>query len=674
MKLLFVRARSVAVFPGCALLFALATTLPAQTNYYSANGTGYPIVGFLPGDQVFPDAAISPTNGIVVWQDNATDGSGWGISARRLDSTLSGTLGAFRVNVQGTNDQENARVALLKNGGAVFVWQGGLEGYQHIFARFLTRTNTFLTTNDLAVSGFNSASSFQINPAVAVLNNSNVVVVWSSFDQAGANSLLDVYAKILSPTGLTISNEFLVNQFTNFNQRSPAVAALKGGGFVVAWVTEQQQQAVPVLGTNSAGIYSTYYGANTAITPSVSVYARRYQSNGVAAGNEFRVDAAANPCANPNVAAASDGSFMVAWSARDMVNLANAWDVYAQAFCSTGAVGTAVRLNTYLPNNQFAPRLSAIGVDYLAVWNSMGQDGAREGVYGQFIHNNGSLVGGEFRVNPVAAGQQMQPVVAADGVNQFLVVWSSFTDTASSFDLFAQRFLNVSAILQPMSAPYVWAPFVVSNNVYQPQLVVSWAPLLGLSVTNFEVYVDGNGTPAAVLTSNFWIMTAANGLSTNSTHSFQTDYVTTDGRRSPLSPATSGTTWSGQSWGGIPFEWMTAYYGSLNVVFGASGATYNWPAPNTALTPGGPVLLQIFLSGGSPLDPTTWLKTQLSKTSQGMFLSWNPQPGATYQVQMTTNFTSWSNLGSARFAAGTTDSIYVGGSAAGYYRVTLLRQ
>jgi hypothetical protein len=41
---------------------------------------------------------------------------------------------------------------------------------------------------------------------------------------------------------------------------------------------------------------------------------------------------------------------------------------------------------------------------------------------------------------------------------------------------------------------------------------------------------------------------------------------------------------------------------------------------------------------------------------------------------MTTNFTSWSNLGSARFAAGTTDSIYVGGSAAGYYRVTLLRQ
>ncbi len=68
---------------------------------------------------------------------------------------------------------------------------------------------------------------------MAALNNSNVVVVWASFNQAGSNSLLDVYAKILSPTGATVKDEFLVNQFTNYNQRTPAVAALKDGGFVV---------------------------------------------------------------------------------------------------------------------------------------------------------------------------------------------------------------------------------------------------------------------------------------------------------------------------------------------------------------------------------------------------------------------------------------------------------
>jgi len=637
----------------------------AQTNYYSPNGTEYAMIGSLPGDQVFPDVAINPNGGFVVWQDNATDGDGWGVSARRLDSTLSGTLGTFRVNAQGTNDQEKARVALLKNGGAIFSWQGGKEGYQHIFARYLTPTNTFLTTTDLLVSTFNRTNSFQANPALAVLNNSNVVVVWSSFNQAGSNSLLDVYAKILSPIGVTVSNEFLVNQFTNFNQRTPAVAALAGGGFAVAWVSEQQQAAVPVLGTNS-----TYYSAGTIVVPSVDIYARLYRSNGAPVGSEFLVDTGANPCANPNLAAASDGSFMVAWSARDTASPTNGWDVYARPFSSTGTGGTTVRLNTHVNGNQYAPRLSTIGLDYLAVWTSLGQDGSREGVYGQFVHSDGSLVGSEFRVNTTTVSQQMQPVVASDGANQFIAVWTSYTGSPYVFDLFAQRYINASAILQPMSAPFVYAPFTLSNGVYQPQLQVSWPGLLGISVSNYEVYVDSSNVPMSVVTSNQCAMTAANGLARSSTHGFQVDYVRTDGRRSPLSPATSGTTWSGLSWGGIPYEWMAQFYGGY-----ISGTYYtnNWPVANAVIGAGGMTVAKVFLSGGNPLQPSSWLQQSLQQTPQGMFLSWNTQPGATYQVQVTTNFGSWSNLGSPRFAAGTTDSIYVGGSAAGYYRVMLLR-
>jgi hypothetical protein len=200
---------------------------------------------------------------------------------------------------------------------------------------------------------------------------------------------------------------------------------------------------------------------------------------------------------------------------------------------------------------------------------------------------------------------------------------------------------------------------------------------LGISVSNYEVYVDGAASPTALTTSNVWTMTAANGLTTNSTHSFQVDYVTTDGRRSPLSPSASGTTWSGLNWGGIPFEWMTEYYGNLTVTFNGSSVVYNWPSPNVpppGVSASAPTLLQIFLSGGNPFDPSTWLQTALTRTSQGMYLSWNTQPGFTYQVQVTTNFTSWSNLGSARFAAGTSDSIFVGGGGMGYYRVLLLRQ
>jgi hypothetical protein len=222
-----------------------------------------------------------------------------------------------------------------------------------------------------------------------------------------------------------------------------------------------------------------------------------------------------------------------------------------------------------------------------------------------------------------------------------------------------------------LSAPFVYAPFVVSNNVYQPQLVVSWSPVTGLSVSNYDVYVDGATTPIALTTNNVWTMTAANGLTTNSTHSFQVDYVAADGRRSPLSPSASGTTWSGLNWGGIPYEWMAEFFGGYNN--GAYHTNY-WPSPNMLLAAGGPTLLQVCLSGGNPLDPGTWLQTALSNTPQGLFLTWNTQPGFTYQVQVTTNFATWTNLGAPRFAAGASDSIYVGQSSAGYYRVMLLRQ
>ena len=650
-------------------LCALTQVMPAaaQTNYYTTNGMEYAVIGSLAGDQVFPDAAISTNGGFVVWQDNATDGDGWGVSARRVDSTLSGSLSTFRVNVQGTNDQENARVALLKNGGAVFVWQGGREGFQHIFARFLTPINTFLTTTDLAVSTFGSASSFQINPAVAVLSNSNVVVVWSSFNQAGAYSLQDVYAKILSPTGGTVSNEFLVNQFTNYNQRTPAVTALNGGGFVVSWVSEQQRVITPIVGTNS-----TYYSSGSIPVPSVDIYARLYQSNGAAVGSEFLVNSS-SPAANPSLAAASDGSFLVAWSGRDSVNLTNGWDVYARPYSGTGIGGSIVRLNTYLNNNQYAPRLSAIGQDYLAVWTSLGQDGSREGVYGQFIHSDGSLIGSEFRVNTTTVSQQIQPVVASDGANQFLTVWSSYAGGANSFDLFAQRYINVTAVLQPMSAPFVYAPFSLSNNVYQPQLQVSWPPLQGIAVSNYEVYVDGSATAAGIVSSNQWNLTKAAGLTTNSSHSFQVDYVRVDGKRSPLSPATSGKTWSGLNWGGIPYEWMAQYYGGY---IGGNYFTTNWPAATKVVGSGGVTLANVFVSGGSPLDSKTWLQQSWSHTSEGVFLNWNTQPGGIYQVQISTNLASggWRNLGSPRYAAGVSDSIYIGGSPVGYYRVTLLRQ
>jgi hypothetical protein len=90
------------------------------------------------------------------------------------------------------------------------------------------------------------------------------------------------------------------------------------------------------------------------------------------------------------------------------------------------------------------------------------------------------------------------------------------------------------------------------------------------------------------------------------------------------------------------------------------------------VAPGGPTILQVFLTGADPTNPVAWLRTAINLTAQGYFLTWNPQPGMTYQVQTSTNLTTWVNTGSPRFAAGSIDSLYIGLSSTGYYRVMWL--
>jgi hypothetical protein len=479
----------------------------------------------------------------------------------------------------------------------------------------------------------------QVTPAIATLTNGNVIVAWASYNQLSSSSQQDVYAQILSLAGAKSGGEFLVNQFTAFNQRSPAVAALNNGRFVVVWVSEQQRWT------------------DDGDPPSVDIYGRVYDGNGTAVGAEFLINTGTNVCANPSVAAGSDGGFVVAWSEKDLVTRNNSWDIWARPFSSALIGGAAQRVNSFTFGDQYAPKVAATDTDYFVVWTSMGQDGSYEGVYGQMLHAGGTPWGGETLVNTTVINGQIQPCIASDSAGRFLVAWSSFVGRAGGFDLFAQRYARYMPALSAMNAPLVYVPFVVSNRVYQPQIEVFWQNQTGLPVDHYEVYVDGGASAAASVTTNVWAMTAA----ANSTHSFRVLWATSDGRRSPLSPPASGTTWSGISYYGIPAEWVQAHWGDA------------WPPATAPLAAGGPTPLQVFQSGANPLDPSTWLRTAIVQTAQGNYLSWNTQPGLTYQAQYSSNLSAWTDLGSPRFAADKVDSIYLGGGGTAYYRVLCLR-
>ena len=401
-----------------------------QTDFVPQGGE-YAIAGALPGDQTFPQAAISPAGGYLVWQDNSAGTNGLRIEAVALTGNLTASGSPFVVSSsaasKSTGDQERPQVALLNTGGAVVVWQGGKFGLQKIYARFIGASGVPVG-KDMLVNTY--TKNYQINPAVAVLTDGSVVVVWSSFGQDG--SMQGIFGQRLSATGAKVGKEFPINQTTLYNQRTPAVAALANGNFVVAWVSELQRG-----------------------TSSVDIYARIYSSTG-AVGGEFPVNTSpTNICANPAVVGSPQGGFAVAWSQNDTVTLgvqgespattpsANGWDVFGCLFDANGnATATPFRLNTFTYGDQYAPKLSVSGSNYMAVWTSLGEDGSWEGVYGQFFSNSGAFIGTETRVNDTTISHQFQPSVASDGASRFLAVWSSFVGD-TSFDLYGKVYQPV---------------------------------------------------------------------------------------------------------------------------------------------------------------------------------------------------------------------------------------
>ncbi len=114
---------------------------------------------------------------------------------------------------------------------------------------------------------------------------------------------------------------------------------------------------------------------------------------------------------------------------------------------------------------------------------------------------------------------------------------------------------------------------------------------------------------------------------------------------------------------GLPDNWQANYWGDNPA---------NWPPADKVIAPGGPTSMQVFQWGANPLVADTWLTLSISDTPQGEFLQWNTVPGLIYQVQTSADLKVWTNLGSPRFSAENSDSLYLGLGSRGYYQIVRL--
>lgn len=214
-----------------------------------------------------------------------------------------------------------------------------------------------------------------------------------------------------------IGPEFRVNTYTTLSQDNSSVAADADGDSVVVWQSEGQDGQAR------------------------GIYAQRYDAAGVKQGTEFKVNTHTSDVQrNPVVAMDSDGDFVVAWESVNQDT--SGAGIYAQRFNAAGvAQGSEFQVHTFTLNWQNDPSIAMDDDgDFVVAWQSLYQDGDFYGIYAQRFNASGTPQGAEFRVNTFTTDEQINPEVAMDSDGDFVIVWQSYQQAGTSYDVYAQRY------------------------------------------------------------------------------------------------------------------------------------------------------------------------------------------------------------------------------------------
>ena len=325
----------------------------------------------------------------------------------------------FQINTFTTNGQQRSKVAALDSGEFVVVWKS--HGQDQTGS-----TSSGVFGQIFSASGEEVGIEFQINtytdgtqdlPSVSSLEEGGFVVAWESYGQNG-NNLQDIYGQRYDDSGSKVGSEFQINSNTNNGQRYPSVVSLDDG-FLVVW----KHYAIDVAGQ---------WG----------IAAQRFDANGDAVGSEFSVASIVDHTQEyPEIDVLSDGSFVVTWQRQsDGSNVG----VFGQRFDSSAAkIGLEFQINTYTTGDQNESSVaSLLDGGFVVTWQSDGQDGDNNGIFGQRYNASGIKVGSEFQVNTQAAGSQEYSTVIGLSDGGFLTAWSSSSNHAdgSGYGIYGQRY------------------------------------------------------------------------------------------------------------------------------------------------------------------------------------------------------------------------------------------
>jgi len=249
-------------------------------------GSEFQVNSTTTGFQFNPTVAFDADGDFVLtWTDYSDlDGSGWGIFARRYNSSGVPQGSEFQVNSITTGNQLDSSVAMDADGNFVISWtdyssfDGQISGIlaRKYDAAGVAQGSEFLVNT--FTTGRQRHSSASMDP------DGDFVIAWESSNQDGSS--YGIFAQRFNSAGTTQGSEFQVNSFTTQNQQNPGVASDSDGNFVIVWDSNSQDG-------NGIGIYAQRYRGNVApVVPAAqSLTIDENIANGASVGSTIASDA-----------------------------------------------------------------------------------------------------------------------------------------------------------------------------------------------------------------------------------------------------------------------------------------------------------------------------------------------------------------------------------------------
>jgi hypothetical protein len=313
--------------------------------------------------------------------------------------------------------------------------------------------------DDIKVGAASTAAA--ANPSLATLSTGGFVAVWQGSDTTAGGAGAGLWAQLRDASGTASGAAFALTPNGDAKiEGEPAVAALSGGRFVVAYSFTDggaARIAYRVVEANgSAGAEHVLDGGSSldAAMPAVATLADGSFAVGWRSGGTVHVQQAAldgstigaqkvysalASAFSPSLAALKSGGYVVSWGEINDGNVYAATSAAGQPFVVNGD-GYAASAATAAP----LPHVTTLANgNFVIAWDSYVNEPLGYSicdVFFQVYDSSGHVLGGPVQANLDSGGGRYDAAVAALSDGNFVVTWQSATGDYDGSGIFGRRF------------------------------------------------------------------------------------------------------------------------------------------------------------------------------------------------------------------------------------------